>query len=174
MLYDDPQALYRTRAKDGTLRYVGKSNDPLRRAEEHCRSKDWMAYRADRIDLEWYPTARVSLDQTNLTLAADHARWLRDKRSEVYVEMIRFLQDASRHRHAVIGEREVGEGLKQEVQKVIASYDAQSLHNLLVMGQAYALRDVGDIFSQAASADLEAWKGFLAAMRRAEPGQRRR
>lgn len=72
MLSNDPQALYRTRAKDGTMLYIGKSNAPLRRTEEHRRSKDWMAYNAVRIDLEWYPGLRAVLEAEARAIRTEH------------------------------------------------------------------------------------------------------
>ena len=36
-------------------------------------------------------TSRVSLEQTNLTLAVDHARWLHDSRMDLYVKMLKFV-----------------------------------------------------------------------------------
>ncbi len=72
MLADDPQALYRTRAKDGTLLYIGKSNDPLRRSEEHRRSKDWMPYSAVRIDLEWYAGLAAVLEAEARAIRTEH------------------------------------------------------------------------------------------------------
>jgi hypothetical protein len=35
---------------------------------------------------------RVSLERTELTLRADHERWLREKRCDLYIEMIKFLR----------------------------------------------------------------------------------
>jgi hypothetical protein len=69
---EDPQALYRTWAADGTLLYIGKSNAPLRRVEEHRRSKDWMPYQAIRIDLEWYPGLAAVLDAEARAIRSEH------------------------------------------------------------------------------------------------------
>jgi len=85
-------------------------------------------------------TAGVSADQTELTLAADHARWLRDKQSDVYVAMIRFVQDATMHRADVIRYIEHNLDLPEEIHEAIASYEGQPLRDLLVMAQAYASR----------------------------------
>jgi hypothetical protein len=109
-------------------------------------------------------TARVSADQTELTLAADHARWLRDKQSDVYVSMIRFVQDATMHRADVIMYFEGNPDLPDEIHETIASYQGQALRDLLVTAQAYASRDVGEDFNQAAEADLAVWNGLAAAV----------
>jgi hypothetical protein len=114
-------------------------------------------------------TAGVSADQTELTLAADHARWLRDKQSDVYVAMIRFVLDATMHRADVIRYIEHNLHLPEEIHETIASYEGQPLRDLLVMAQAYASREVGDAFRQATEADLAVWNGLAAAMESTGP-----
>jgi hypothetical protein len=109
-------------------------------------------------------TARVSIDQTELTLAADHARWLRDKQSDVYVEMIRFVQDATMQRADVIRDFEFDQRLPEHIHETIASYEGQSLRELLVQAQAYASRNVGEAFRQATDADLAVWRGLAVAV----------
>jgi hypothetical protein len=85
-------------------------------------------------------TAQVSAGQTELTLAADHARWLRDKQSDVYVAMIRLVQDATMHRVDVIRYIEFNLNLP-----------------------------VGDAFKQATEADLAVWNGLAVAVESAGP-----
>src|SRR5215469_3117799 len=80
-------------------------------------------------------TAGVSAEQTELTLAADPARWLRDKQSDVYVATIRFVQDATMHRPDVIRYIEHNLDLPEEIHETIASYEGQPLRDLLVMAQ---------------------------------------
>jgi hypothetical protein len=114
-------------------------------------------------------TAGVSADQTELTLAADHARWLRDKQSDVYVAMIRFVQDATMHRADVIRYIEHNLYLPEEIHETIASYEGQPLRDLLVMAQAHASREVGDSFRQATEADLAVWNRLTAAVESTGP-----
>jgi len=114
-------------------------------------------------------TAGVSAEQTELTLAADHARWLRDKQSDVYVAMIRFVQDATMHRPDVIRYIEHNLDLPEEIHETIASYEGQPLRDLLVMAQAYASREVGDAFRQATEADLAVWNRLAAAVESTGP-----
>jgi hypothetical protein len=114
-------------------------------------------------------TAGVSADQTELTLAADHARWLRDKQSDVYVAMIRFMQDATMHRADVITYIEHNLHLPEDIHETIASYEGQPLRDLLVMAQAYASREVGDAFRQATEVDLAVWNGLAAAVESTGP-----
>jgi hypothetical protein len=114
-------------------------------------------------------TAQVSAGQTGLTLAADHARWLRDKQSDVYVAMIRLVQDATMHRVDVIRYIEFNLNLPEEIHETIASYEGEPLRDLLVMAQAYASREVGDAFKQATEADLAVWNGLAVAVESAGP-----
>jgi predicted GIY-YIG superfamily endonuclease len=56
--HETPHALYRFRNADGELLYLGRSNSPFRRADEHRHSKQWIT-QAVRIDLEWVPAELV-------------------------------------------------------------------------------------------------------------------
>ena len=114
-------------------------------------------------------TARITVDQTQLTLAADHARWLRDKQSDVYVEMIRFVQNAVMHRVDVIRDLDFNPDLPENIHETIASYEGQPLRDLLVLAQAYASREVGDAFRLATEADLAVWHGLAAALEATGP-----
>jgi hypothetical protein len=51
----EPQALYRWYDRDDTLLYVGRSNQPVRRAGEHAQDKQWWRDVA-RSTVEWHPS----------------------------------------------------------------------------------------------------------------------
>jgi hypothetical protein len=113
-------------------------------------------------------TAQVSAGKTELTLAADRARWLRDKQGDVYVAMIRLVQDATMHRADVIRYIDLSLNLPEEIHETIASYEGER-RDLLVTAQAYASREVGDAFRQATEADLAVWNGLAVAVESAGP-----
>ena len=58
---EELHALYRYRGKRKRQPplYIGRSNNPMRRAEEHRASKTWITL-ASRIDLEWYPADDIA------------------------------------------------------------------------------------------------------------------
>ena len=47
-------------------------------------------------------SARIGLVSTELTLKADHNRWLREQRSATYVGMIKFIWDAGGERQTYV------------------------------------------------------------------------
>jgi hypothetical protein len=68
-----PHAIYRYWDHDDDLLYIGRTNDPMRRADEHWRRKDWITS-AVRIDLEWVPAHRVhELEQ--FAIQSEHPRY---------------------------------------------------------------------------------------------------
>jgi len=109
-------------------------------------------------------TGRHGYRTATLALAADHARWLRDKRSEVYVELVRFVQRVGNRRLDMIREREVTEDLEQEARELLNSYGTQPLLDLLALAQTYASEDAGDAFLRASEADLAVWRLVSPAM----------
>lgn len=54
-------ALYRLRDKDGTLLYVGITDNPERRWPQHAADKSWWAAVTD-LSLKWYPSRELALD----------------------------------------------------------------------------------------------------------------
>ena len=65
---------------------------------------------------------RVSLEQTELTLRADHERWLREKRCDLYIEMIKLLREDSKIRTALIREGEVTDEQRRKILEAAGRY----------------------------------------------------
>jgi hypothetical protein len=114
-------------------------------------------------------TSRVSLEQTELTLAAEHARWLRDKQAEMYVEMIRFLQQAMLKRTMVTSKSAVTEDLVREIDEAATSYGRSPLFDLTVQGRAFASSEVNEAFAAAMLADNYVWRALLYAVHAKPP-----
>jgi predicted GIY-YIG superfamily endonuclease len=71
--HEPPHAIYRYRDGKDHLLYIGRTNDPMRRTNEHWRRKDWITSAA-RIDLEWVPAHRVH-ELERLAIQSEHPRY---------------------------------------------------------------------------------------------------
>ncbi len=70
---EHPHVVYRYRGNKNELLYIGRSNDPLRRAGEHIRSKPWTTSTV-RIDLEWVPADLVH-EMERQAIESEHPRY---------------------------------------------------------------------------------------------------
>ena len=70
---EHPHALYRFRDQQDDLLYVGRSNDPIRRIDEHRVRKEWITS-AVRIDLEWVPADMVR-ELERYAIESEHPRY---------------------------------------------------------------------------------------------------
>jgi len=80
-------ALYRIHDRRDLL-YVGRSNEPIRRANEHGRGKPWM-YSACRIDVEWWREDEIA-EAERRAIESEHPRYNvlhNQSRLEVEVEV---------------------------------------------------------------------------------------
>lgn len=115
-------------------------------------------------------SGRVSLEQTELTLRAEHERWLREKRSELYVEMITFIHQGTRSQAALIRKGEVTAGQRSEVMETMSSYGSETLADLAARGIAIASGEVSVAFADAAGAVQDVWQAVLALLKE-RPGR---
>jgi hypothetical protein len=104
-------------------------------------------------------TSRISIEQTQLTHAADHARWLRDKRCELYVETIKFVSVLSMHREAILAgmSRSV---IEDAMTAAILPDDDPVVIDLMARGDAFASTAAAAAFHQALTSDSAAWEGL--------------
>lgn len=66
----EPTCVYRLRSEDGTLLYIGISNDPDQRFKAHRFEKDWFDD-VDHHDLTWYPTRREAAEAEVIAIRAE-------------------------------------------------------------------------------------------------------
>jgi hypothetical protein len=114
-------------------------------------------------------SSQFSLQQTNYTLAAEHDRWLRDKRSDVYVDILKFARNAQVRRYRIMNSRDTRIGLKETVRKEVTaeikdairfgldSYWAPEVEQIVARTYAYASKEVIAAFQQAWGSDLASW-----------------
>lgn len=103
-------------------------------------------------------SGRVAVEQAQLAWATDHATWLRDKRSDLYVEGIRFLHETSVLRARLI---ELGTDpnlLQQEAARILQSYDEPAWHDRLARAEAYLPDDASSAYLEAAEGDWRIWR----------------
>ena len=112
-------------------------------------------------------SGRVSLEQTELTLRAEHERWLREKRIELYVEMLRFVHDGTGRQGALIRKGKVTEEQKWEVLETMSTYGGEVLHDLAARAIAIASGEVNEAFTDAADAVNAVWAAILALIKAA-------
>lgn len=73
MTGDQVHALYRFYGGDGSLLYIGITNNPGRRWAQHGRAKPWW-HEVDRIELERYPTRAAVLSAEVAAIQAERPR----------------------------------------------------------------------------------------------------
>jgi hypothetical protein len=93
-------------------------------------------------------SGRVSLEQTELTLRADHERWLREKRCDLYIEMGKFLHENSSMRRVLIRKGEVADEQKQMILEAAGHYDGEAWTDLLVRAAALGSDQVSLAFGK--------------------------
>jgi DNA-binding GntR family transcriptional regulator/predicted GIY-YIG superfamily endonuclease len=67
-------ALYRLYDADDRLLYVGISNDPPYRLQQHAADKAWW-HEVDRHTLEWVDSRQEALDAERLAISTEHPRY---------------------------------------------------------------------------------------------------
>jgi hypothetical protein len=98
----------------------------------------WAAVRAGKINLS----------QTRLTLATEHQQWLRDKRSELYVDLLFHAEQLYLRRQAIIcSSREIIEADRQEVVAIVNEYRKNGNRGLVAQADAYAPKDTARAFT---------------------------
>jgi len=67
----DKTALYRHYNAEGDLLYVGISNDPTRRFEDHIKDKPWV-YHVSRVTVEWYRNRYIAAMYETAAIRWEH------------------------------------------------------------------------------------------------------
>jgi len=111
----------------------------------------WAALRASRI----------SLEQTELALAADHARWLRDKRSDIYVEMYKWVTNASMNRSRLIKDGPVTPDLAYQIATTLDAHISPAFENFGAGTDVLASSSAVAAFRRAANADKAVWQSII-------------
>jgi hypothetical protein len=93
-----------------------------------------------------------------LTQLAEHANWLRDKRADLYVELLAFVREAKIHRHKMITPDVTKEALCQEAPAVLDAHKTAEMQDRIARSYAFASRGAGEAFRQAWEADVDAWR----------------
>lgn len=103
---NDSHALYRHYDKDGRLLYVGITNDPGKRWEQH-RNKDWW-HDVTRTDIERFPD-RESVSMAELDAIRNEKPWWNERHNEDVVQY----RTRARCAATLIGERLAHVGLSK-------------------------------------------------------------
>lgn len=104
-----------------------------------------------------------NLKQAQLTFSEEHERWLREKRADVYVEILQFTRDAEVRRYRVIGTPDrvnkqlTKDEIEHEVENGLDIYWRPDTQQLIARVYAYASDSVGKAFEKAWNRDLELW-----------------
>src|SRR5437660_175493 len=83
----------------------------------------------------------ISLQQTRITLAANHDRWLLEKRADVYLDLLQFTQDAKRRRFVTLEPKEITDKVRNAIQAGIDIYTAPETQLLVARTFAYVSSD---------------------------------
>lgn len=101
---------------------------------------------------------KLAAEQVRLAQVTEHATWLRDKRSDVYVEGIRFLHQASVWRQELIRSGAAASLLHDQVRKILDSYGELPWHDRLARAEAYLPGDASSLYLAAAEDDWAIWR----------------
>jgi hypothetical protein len=102
--------------------------------------------------------SRTNLQQTELTLAGDHARWIREKRADIYVEMLQFILEADRQRNLIIYPRADVAAVKTVCDDAEKKYNSSSMVELFAKAEAYVSKEAANKFNVAWGADQAVWR----------------
>ena len=107
----------------------------------------------------WSASRSISanLEQTKLTLAADHKRWLRERRSDVYVDVLRFLREAERRRHFILVPHKLSSETRLEIAGGFDIYKTPETQELVARTIAFVSDRANDSFNEAWWADQRVW-----------------
>jgi len=98
-------------------------------------------------------SAQASREQAELALRADHERWLREKRSDLYVEMIRFLREVSQSQVTLIQKGKLTDEQRLQILEAAGRFGASRLFaDLAIRGTAIASSQASGAFVNAAKA----------------------
>jgi hypothetical protein len=103
-------------------------------------------------------TAKLTAEQAQSAQATEHANWLRDRRSELYVEGIRFLHEASVVRARLIRAGIPAAALRDEAERILQAYAEPEWHDRIARAEAYAPDDASDAYIAAAEGDWHIWR----------------
>jgi hypothetical protein len=103
-------------------------------------------------------TGKLTLEREQVAHTVEHAIWLREKRSDVYVEGIRFLHEASVRRANLIKSGMESTLLRSEVVSILNSYAELSWHDRLARAEAYLPEDASSVYLAAAEGDWGIWR----------------
>jgi hypothetical protein len=116
-------------------------------------------------------SGRTNLEQTKLTLADDYSRWVREKRADSYVEMLRFLRAAELKR-AEICDMPATAADVENIRKAVQAYKDTSLSSQAVdvfaKADPYVSKEADDDFRAAWDASRNFWQ---LARKQAESGK---
>lgn len=98
-----------------------------------------------------------SVRSARTALTSDHDRWLREKRSDTYLDMLHLISDAQTRRWSVLEPQEVTEEMKRQINDGYEIYNTDRVSSLIARGWAYASWDAGKAFDEAWEADKKVW-----------------
>lgn len=104
------------------------------------------------------------MEQAQLAIATEHTNWLRDKRSDLYVEGIRSLHEASVLRAGLIKAGTDASLLRDEVARILQSYSESAWHDRLARAEAYLPEDASAVYLSAAEGDWHMWRAVQASL----------
>lgn len=117
-------------------------------------------------------TSRANFIEAQLTIAADQARWLRSQRSDLYIEMVRMLRVARRHRVSKIKDvplLEAADAVNSPdgaaAVEAMYSRDRPEVLDISVRGTALCPPELGAAFDAALKANVFAWKQYAESVR---------
>jgi hypothetical protein len=100
----------------------------------------------------------VNLEQTRQALKADHDRWLREKRADVYVDLLRFVREADRNRFLLLRSQEATDDIRHSVQARRDVYVTPETQELFAQGAAYASDEAYAAFAKTWRSDQKVWR----------------
>jgi hypothetical protein len=103
-------------------------------------------------------SSKLAVEQAQLAWVTEHANWLRDKRSDLYVEGISSLHEASVSRARLIKAGAEASLLREEVGRILQSYSESAWHDRLARAEAYLPDDASSVYLAAAEGDWHIWR----------------
>lgn len=92
-------------------------------------------------------SGKVNLSQTQLTLATEHQQWLRDRRSEIYVELLAHAEQLFLRRQTIVYRLgDVTDEDRKKVQAILDEYEKPESRELEAKADAFAPPDTAEMY----------------------------
>jgi hypothetical protein len=88
---------------------------------------------------------------------ADHQRWLRENRTAIYIDLLRFFREAQRRRSVTVKAQEVTNDFREAIKAGREVYFADDTLELIAKALAFSSSETDEAAQKAWNADRKVW-----------------